>query len=311
MKSGRIFDIQSFSVHDGPGCRTSIFFSGCPLRCGWCANPESHSIAEQLLFSEKMCIYEKGCDNCRNVCKKSAISFDEKGKPFVDHALCKDCSSFACTEACTHNAFRKCGSIYSVDKIMKIIIRDLDSWGRDGGVTFSGGEPLLQHEFLCDVLDECKKNSIHTAIETSAYADEKTFFKVMEKIDFGFIDIKNMDNEAHISGTGVSNEIILSNIKSLKLSGWQGRLIIRQPVINGYNDSIQNAEKMVGFMNETGWYEVNLLKFHRLGKSKWEQLGKNYLYENTGDISDNQMKKLQNFYLDNNIACYLDNEIMY
>ena len=145
-------------------------------------------------------------------------------------------------------------------------------------MTFSGGEPLLQHEYLDEVLQRCHQLQMQTAIETSGYARQDVFLKIFRNIDFAFIDVKNMDDELHKWGTGVSNELILSNISALVHSGWGGRLVLRQPTIHGYNDSTENAKKIIDFMNELGLYEINLLKFHRMGGTKWEQLGKTYEY---------------------------------
>lgn len=311
MKTGRIFDIQSFSVHDGPGCRTNIFFSGCPLRCEWCANPESWHLGEQLLFSERMCKFENGCTSCRDACPNNAIALEENGTPHIDSGICQDCSTFDCVGMCIHKALRRCSREYSIDEILRIIERDADNWGTGGGVTFSGGEPLYQHEFLSNLIDACRNKYIHTAIETCGYAQEDVFLRVISKVDFVFIDIKHVNNGDHIAGTGVSNELILSNIRKIKENGQHGRIIIRQPVIPGFNDDMENAKRMVAFLNETKLYELNLLRFHRMGQSKWEQLGMMYPYSDCESVSDEKMIELQNFYLDNGIACYVGNEILY
>lgn len=146
---------------------------------------------------------------------------------------------------------------------------------------------------------------IHTAIETSACFSPDRFLQVMQYIDFAFVDIKHMSTEAHKAGTGVGNEQILENIRALKKSGWGGRLVLRQPVISGYNDSEQNAKEVISFMEENGLYEMNLLKFHRLGQTKWEQLGKEYAYATGGEMTDEAMESLQRLYLDAGIACYV------
>jgi len=163
----------------------------------------------------------------------------------------------------------------------------------------------MQGEFLVEILKKCRALQIHTAIETSGYAKQEIFLEVMKYIDFAFIDIKNMDEEMHKEGTGVSNDFILSNIEALKKSGWQGRLVLRQPTISGYNDGAANANRLIDFMNRNSLYEINILKFHRLGQTKWEQLGKTYEYSDHGNVTDEKMEQLQELYLDNNIACYI------
>lgn len=304
-EKGLIFDIQGFSVHDGPGCRTNVFFVGCPLQCKWCANPESFGNRKHLMFAEKVCKWEKGCRSCKNICPYNSITFNEEGKPSVNWSICTKCKTFECISICPNHALKMCGKEYTVDELMKILCRDFNSWGYDGGVTFSGGEPMLHHEFLIKVLKKCREMQIHTAIETSAYVSNNIFLDVMKYIDFAFIDLKNMDREKHKEGTGVYNDCILENIASLKSLGWKGRLVLRQPTIGGYNDSIENAENIIDFMNENNLYEINLLKFHRLGQTKWEQLGKKYAYANCGDVTLEKLQELQAYYLDNNIACYV------
>lgn len=304
----KIFDIQSFSVNDGPGCRTNIFFSGCPLRCKWCANPESWGTKKQLMFSLKTCKWKDGCKECENACDKNAIIFDEKGKINIDRKKCVKCNDINCAKFCTNNVLKQCLKEYTVDEILKIVIRDSNSWGVDGGVTFTGGEPLLQHEALIDLIKKCKKKYIHTVIETSAYVDEEIFLEVLSLIDFAFVDIKNIDDEKHIMGTGVSNKQILSNVRRLKNSDWEGRLIIRQPIIPNFNDSDDQAKKLIEFLLSINQYEINLLKFHKMGATKWTQLGKKYLYNNVNTTKEELMYHLQELYINNGIACYIGND---
>ena len=300
-----IFDIQSFSVHDGPGCRTSVFFSGCPLKCKWCANPESWGNSKQLMLADKLCKGQKGCRACVDICPQGSIIFNEIGEPSIKRDICKKCNSFDCVKICTSSVFKQCVNEYTVNEIITILRRDFNNWGAEGGVTFTGGEPLNQSGFLIEVLKKCREYQIHTAIETSAYAREDIFLDVLKYIDFAFIDVKNMDREKHKEGTGVYNDYIMSNIEALKASGWKGRLVLRQPTIAGYNDSIENAKKLIEFMERNSLYEINLLKFHRLGLTKWQQLGKDYEYSICGEVSDEKMEELQELYLDNNIACYI------
>lgn len=304
-KKGLIFDIQAFSVHDGPGCRTNVFFTGCPLQCKWCANPESWIMKKHLMYAENVCKWEKGCRACRNACPYGSIKFDVNGKHSINWDICKKCETFDCVDSCPNNALKQCVKEYTVDELMTILRRDFNNWGSDGGVTFTGGEPLAHHEFLIEVLKKCNEYQIHTAIETTAYAKQEVFLEVFKYINFAFIDVKNMDREKHKQGTGVYNDLILSNIEALKKSGWSGRLVLRQPTIAGYNDSDENAQKLIEFMNKNSLYEINLLKFHRLGTTKWNQLGKNYEYSDHGDMTAEKMEHLQELYLDNNIACYI------
>jgi pyruvate formate lyase activating enzyme len=302
---GRIFDIQSFSVHDGPGCRTTVFFAGCPLRCEWCANPEGWIAKNQVLFASSVCKWENGCRACQKICAKEAIQFDEKNGPTLLREICKTCKTIECSRICPNNALKECGRDYSVAEIMAVLIRDFNNWGPDGGVTFSGGEPLSQSTFLLEILKACKQKQIHTAIESSACVPSAVFQAILPYVDFAFIDIKNMEQDKHKAGTGVENTQILKNIEALAKSAWRGRLIIRQPLIAGYNDSEENARTVIAFMQANALSEINLLKFHRLGATKWNQLGKLYKYERQGDVSLEQMEALQKLYLEKNIACYI------
>lgn len=302
---GMIFDIQSYSVHDGPGCRTSVFFVGCPLQCRWCANPESWKRKKILMFSERTCKWEQGCRACENACPYGSLVFNEEGKPTLNWAICNECETIECAKSCAANALKQCVRFMTVDDLMKVLMRDFTNWGSDGGVTFTGGEPLMYANFLIEVLKRCRLQQMHTAIETSGFAAEEVFLSVMKYIDFAFIDVKNMDDERHIWGTGVSNKQTLSNISALAKSRWPGRLVLRQATIHGFNDSKENALKVIDFMNENNLYEINLLRFHRMGQTKWEQLGKAYEYADHGDMDEEALKELQQLYLDNDIACYI------
>ncbi|MBP2650520.1 MAG: transporter [Firmicutes bacterium] len=292
-------------MHDGPGCRTNVFFVGCPLQCKWCANPESWINKKHIMFADKVCKWEKGCRACRNVCPHGSIKFADNGEPMINWNVCRECETFDCVNICPNNALKQCVKEYTVDELVAILRRDFNNWGSEGGVTFSGGDPLIQHEFFVEVLKKCHERHIHKAIETSGYAKQDVFLKIMKYIDFAFVDVKNMDKEKHKQGTGVDNELILSNIEALKKSGWQGRLVLRQPTIAGYNDSDENAYKLIEFMTKNSLYEINLLKFHRLGSTKWDQLGKDYEYNKHGDVSEEKMEHLQKLYLDNDIVCYI------
>lgn len=307
-KKGLIFDIQAYSVHDGPGCRTNVFFTGCPLQCRWCANPESWVVKKHIMFAENVCKYESGCRACLNACPYGSICQGEQGKPGISWDICQKCETFECVKSCPNNVFKQCVKEYLVPELIEILRRDFSSWGAEGGVTFTGGEPMLQHEFLLEVLKECQKWQIHTAVESSASVKEEIFLMLMEYVHFAFIDVKHMDTKKHEAGTGVGNEVILSNLAALKKSGWSGRLVLRQPIIGGYNDSDENARQAIRFMKEHDFFEVNLLKFHRLGTTKWNQMGKEYEYGNHGDVTDARLEELQALYLGEDIACYIGDD---
>lgn len=306
--AGLIFDIQSYSVHDGPGCRTTVFLAGCFLKCLWCANPESWDLQEKLMFAETKCRHASGCSRCLKACKKQGIAENDQGRIEPDWDQCKICTEFTCAAVCPVQALRVCGRHYTAAELMRIIRRDRSFWGPDGGVTFSGGEPFYQKDFLAGMVKQCKEDYIHTAIETTAQVNRENFLSIMPYIDFAFIDVKHMDSARHRELTGVGNELILSNIGALVQSGWPGRLVLRMPVIEGFNDSEKNIAGLAAFMETLGLFEINLLPFHRLGDSKWEQLGKTYAYKEYTATSQEKLEELQAVFLKRRIACYIGSD---
>lgn len=305
METGHIFDIQSFSVHDGPGCRTSVFLTGCPLQCTWCSNPESWTVNKHLMVAENLCKSEKGCRACSDACPGGSIRFGADGRHAIDREICGACKSFDCVESCPNGVLKQCVKDYTVDALVQILRRDFSNWGPGGGVTFTGGDPLVQHRFLLEVLKRCRDLQIHTAIETTACASRDLFLEIMGYIDFAFIDIKHMDCVRHREATGVGNELILSNIAALAGSGWSGRLVLRRPAIGGYNDDEADNQRVIEFMAALGLYEINLLNFHPLGETKWDQLGKAYPHSGRKGLGPERMAGLQQQYLKHDIACYL------
>lgn len=290
-----------------------MFLSGCPLRCQWCANPEGMRKKHNLMYTKGRCkAIQNHCSRCMTACPQGAITMNQKsGLPQIQRVKCMDCTEFACTRVCNYEALRISGKEYTVEELMEVIRRDRVFWQGNGGVTFGGGDPLVQWEFLVKVLEECKKHQIHTAIETEGYAEEAIFLHVLSYIDFAFVDLKHMDPQKHEEKTGVSNERILKNLRALKTSGWKGRIILRTPIIPGFNDSAENARATIAFMKEVGFFEINLLPFHRMGTSKWEQLGLEYVYRDQPNLTKEDLYSLQQLYLDAGIACYVDTDVIY
>lgn len=313
MDRALIFDIQGFSVHDGPGSRTLIFMAGCPLHCTWCSNPEGLELKRKLMFVAKKCKRSKyECVRCMEACPKGAIAIDPGSCTCLalNRAICETCDTFECAEACYPEALKVSGWWMTVGEMCEVIARDRKYWS-GGGVTFSGGECFLQHDFMRQVAKWCKEQRIHTAVETTAYVEESIFLDVMQFIDFAFIDVKCMDSAVHREKTGVGNERILGNIAALVKSGWEGRLILRMPVIRGVNDSDENIEALADFMDSLGLFEVNILPFHRLGDSKYNQLGRGYEYADEAPTAPEVLDHIQNRFLDRGIACYVAEEVLY
>ncbi|MGE5553647.1 MAG: 4-hydroxyphenylacetate decarboxylase activase [Betaproteobacteria bacterium] len=304
---GLVFDIQGYSVHDGPGCRTLVFLSGCPLRCQWCANPEGLERRPALLFRAAKCrrkVYD--CSRCVQACPKGAIApAGPEALLTIDREACWSCETFECTKACAHEALAAAGRWLSVSELMRIINRDRQYWGDTGGVTFTGGEPLLQREFILAMLKRCHEAYVQTAVETSACVETEHFLEAMQHVDWAFADLKHMDLRRHQEKTGVTNGLILHNIRALAESGWPGRLILRIPIIEGFNDTEENLAATADFMERLGRFEVNILPFHRMGDSKWTQLGKEYPYRDQPPTADERMRQIQQFFLDRGLACYV------
>lgn len=263
------------------------------------------------MFSELACNSGKGCTACHGKCTRGGLSFDPENKPVIHWAICKSCTTFECTDGCYHHALKLCAQEYQVDELMSILERDANHWRSKGGVTFSGGEPLAQSDFLLTVLQRCKQNNFHTAIETTAYASQEIFLNVMKYIDFAFIDVKHMNREKHKEKTGVYNDVIQSNIAALAKSNWRGRLVLRVPVIKDFNDDDETMQQLIDFMHTNKLVEVNLLPFHRLGASKWTQLGETYDYAETGDVSHLQLEEMQTMFLQQDIACYIAHDTLF
>lgn len=266
---------------------------------------------QKVLYRETKCKYKAwGCTRCVEACPYEAIRIDNKEEPPVriDRSLCASCKTFVCTTVCLYEALEVCGKWMTVEELMNVLNRDRQYWGAEGGVTFTGGEPLLQKEFLISMLEKCQEAFIHTAIETSAYAPEEVFLEAIRYVEWAFIDIKHMDPEKHREKTGVSNEIILQNIATLAASDWPGRLIIRMPVIEGFNDSEENIVATAEFLNKVGLEEINILPFHRLGESKWRQLGKTYLYRDKEWTPDERLAQIKKIFNSYNLVCYVGHE---
>jgi len=267
MSTGIIFNIQRYSIHDGPGIRTTVFLKGCPLNCRWCQNPESQLSGQEMVFWEDRCI---GCGTCSLNCPSGAIQMKNK-KPVTNKSKCNLCGE--CSRICPTQAREMIGEKLTTKEVIKEVEKDLVFYEEsDGGVTFSGGEPLEQSEFLKSLLICCQKKKIHTAVDISGYISWEILNKIHSKVDLFLYDLKIMDSERHKKYTGVSNEIILENLK--KLSSVHNNIFVRFPVIPGINDDYQNIKEMGEFLSSLKIAQVNLLPYHHIGIDKYKRLGK-------------------------------------
>ncbi len=264
--SGTIFDIKRFAVHDGPGIRTTVFFKGCPLRCLWCHNPESMRIQRQIVFYPNKCI---GCGECFKRCPNHAVEATPEGRKY-HRDKCELCGT--CVEYCYAEATVMQGKKATVQEVIEEVKKDMPFYeNSNGGVTLSGGEPTMQPEFCLALLQESKDAGMHTALDTSGYVKWETFKDILEYVDLVLFDIKQTDPVKHKEYTGVSNEIIISNLS--KLDELDIPIEIRMPIIPGYNDSDDNIQKACQLFDKLeNVQRVKLLPYHRLGEGKYERL---------------------------------------
>lgn len=272
---GLIYNIQRYSIHDGPGIRTTIFLKGCPLKCRWCQNPESINSFPEVGYSESRCVRDYGCVKA---CTREAIKIVRESRPIhIDRKLCRDCGENNCIAVCSNKALRVIGEYLSVEYVINEINRDtLFYRNSNGGVTLSGGEPLDQPLFTLNLLKRCKERGFHTVLDTCGYADWDILREIVSFVDLVLYDIKCFDSRTHLKLTGLPNEKILQNLRSI-VSETDTSVIVRIPVIPGYNDSEENITKTAKFLKDSGLNEVNLLPYHKLGIGKYKTIGKRYL----------------------------------
>lgn len=300
MVTGLVYDIQGYSVHDGPGIRTTVFLKGCPLACPWCHSPESQSFQPQVCFKKTSCMGADACGRCLEACPAHALtregetegercldagasnddarastpqraSASEAALPRRRRSRCSDCA--ACVEVCPPKAFYVCGKEYSVKEALGRVLRDKPFYeSSGGGVTLSGGEPLCQIEFAESFLKACHDEGLHTALDTTGYAPASSIERVLPYTDLFLYDLKHLDSAKHRQATGVPNERILDNARLIASRG--GKIQVRVPLIPQFNDSKENLEATAGFCKELrdALTCVQLLPYHTLGVAKHERL---------------------------------------
>lgn len=272
-----VFDLQRFSLHDGSGIRTLVFLKGCPLRCGWCSNPEGQACAPQLAYDAARCIGRAACgEACQRACEASAIHPAAGGGVEVDLAACTVCGS--CVPACPSHALELLGEGMSVDEILELVERDGLFFARSGGgLTLSGGEPLLQADFAANLLAEARRRGIDTALETSGCVPWHDVKRVCRHVDQVFYDVKCRDPQRHREATGVGNERILDNLRRLRKAFPQLPVVVRTPVVPGFNDSPEEIRAICDFLRVLpGPLRYELLPYHRFGEPKYRKLGLEY-----------------------------------
>lgn len=294
---GLVFDIQRFSVHDGPGIRTIVFLKGCPLSCKWCSNPESQSLKPVVMYQEMNCIH---CGRCIAACKKEAISINNKD--FINRDICTACGE--CVNVCPASALALKGRKMTVEQVIKELKKDATNYRRSGGgITLSGGEPLVQSDFSMELLKACKAQGWHTAIETTGYGTSEAIEKVFPYIDLVLMDIKNINSDIHKEYTGVSNEIILNN--ALRISQIT-QMVIRVPVIPEFNSSEKSIFDICSFAKTLNNIEtVHLLPYHTYGENKYKLLGRDYLMKEERNLNSDEIEKLEKIVESQGFSCII------
>ncbi len=286
-----IFNIQKFSLHDGPGIRTTVFFKGCPLSCAWCHNIESQAFSKEPMLRGDLCA---GCASCMDRCPEGAIELSAQ-KAQTDLEICTSCGR--CVMFCPRNGRQICGEQLSVDEVLGEVLKDQVFYERSGGgVTCSGGEAMAQIDFLAELLSACKKQRLHSAVDTSGYVPWTSFERILPLTDLFLYDLKIMDEQTHRQYTGVSNSLILENLE--RLSEAAARIWIRFPVIPTVNDGAANIEQTIAFLRRISIEQINLLPYHALGRGKASQLGRNDRWENLQAPGEKMMKTIQRRFAD-------------
>jgi pyruvate formate lyase activating enzyme len=282
MTTGMIFDIKRYAINDGPGIRTAVFFKGCPLDCWWCHNPEGQSGKPQLIFRSNRC---KSSRVCLQACPKEAITWNEGSVTNWDE--CDDCGK--CAEVCFAGAREIIGQDMTINQLMTEIERDIPFYDQSvGGVTFTGGEPMQQREFLRDALLACKAQLIHTTVDTSGYTSWEKLSSILPLVDLFLYDVKLMNANKHIKFTSVSNRKILDNLH--KLSSARAHIIVRIPLIPGINDDNENIKLCGSFLAALPHLDgIELMPYHEIGIAKYQALGMNYRLANTISPTNDQI----------------------
>lgn len=274
--SAPLFNVQSLSTQDGPGLRSAVFLQGCPLRCTWCSNPEGQAARPQLMWHELRC---QRCHACATACPHGAVRTSRElppQSPGFDRAQCESCTEWQCIDACPHAALQRVGRLWNADELLAVLEQDVRLYRNSGGgVTFTGGEPLVHSEFVSVVARDLRKSSIHVAIETCGLWNWTDAADCLKYCDLVFFDVKALDDDLHRRFTGSSNERILCNLRQLAETR-AATVIVTVPVIPGVLDRSEAILEVGAYVRSLGLAHVRLLPYHSLARSKYAALGRPY-----------------------------------
>ena len=287
-----IFNKQKYNMYDGPGVRTLVFFKGCPLRCKWCSNPEGLERKYQIMFKPTTCV---SCGSCVPVCPQKIHSISSSGEHIIDRSIdCIGCGQ--CVEACIPDALKIAGEQVPISELLEYVEQDRAFYDQSGGgVTLGGGEVTSQPEAAINLLQACKQEGLHTAIETCGYTKKETILRFAEYVDLFLFDLKHIDPDRHFELTGVRNEMILENLEELIMK--RNHVKVRMPMLKGINDSEAEIRGVIEFLKPFREFKnfegIDLLPYHKLGVNKYEQLGMDYPIEGDPSLDDADLDRIE------------------
>ena len=287
-----IFNKQKYNMYDGPGVRTLVFFKGCPLRCKWCSNPEGLERKYQIMFKPTTCV---SCGSCVPVCPQKIHSISSSGEHIIDRSIdCIGCGQ--CVEACIPDALKVAGEQVPISELLEYVEQDRAFYDQSGGgVTLGGGEVTSQPEAAINLLQACKQEGLHTAIETCGYTKKETILRFAEYVDLFLFDLKHIDPDRHFELTGVRNEMILENLEELIMK--INHVKVRMPMLKGINDSEAEIRGVIEFLKPFREFKnfegIDLLPYHKLGVNKYVQLGMDYPIEGDPSLDDADLDRIE------------------